>query len=146
LELNEEGKDSLEDIKWSAAAIYSGGVHNTLATFSNFIVAMMLYPEVARKAREEIDRVVGNERLPAVSDRDNLPYLECILLETLRWHPVAPLGRLGSKQLLAGSLLSFQALPGLFIRIVFTEAIGFLPTVQYTATYMRYVKAWSSAH
>ncbi|CAE6452271.1 unnamed protein product [Rhizoctonia solani] len=92
LELNEEGKDSLEDIKWSAAAIYSGGVHNTLATFSNFIVAMMLYPEVARKAREEIDRVVGNERLPAVSDRDNLPYLECILLETLRWHPVAPLG------------------------------------------------------
>ncbi|EUC61286.1 cytochrome P450 family protein [Rhizoctonia solani AG-3 Rhs1AP] len=92
LELNEDKSDSIDDIKWSAATMYSGGVHNTIATLGNFIAAMVLYPEVARKAREEIDRVIGTERLPTISDRADLPYLECVLLETLRWHPVAPLG------------------------------------------------------
>ncbi|CAE6424542.1 unnamed protein product [Rhizoctonia solani] len=92
LEMNEDRNDSLDAIKWSAASMYSGGIHNTLAVLSNFIVAMMLHPEVASKGREEIDRVVGTERLPVISDRADLPYLDCILLETLRWHPVAPLG------------------------------------------------------
>ncbi|KAF8754314.1 cytochrome p450 [Rhizoctonia solani] len=42
-------------------------------------------------AREEMDRVVGTDRLPTMSDRPKLPYLECILLETMRWYPVTPL-------------------------------------------------------
>lgn len=71
--------------------MYNAGSHTTVSTLLNFILAMVLYPEVARKAREEIDRVVGTDRLPAMSDRPNLPYLECILLETFRWYPVAPL-------------------------------------------------------
>jgi cytochrome P450 len=74
--------------------MYAGGAHTTVATLSNFIAAMVLYPEVAWKAREEIDRVIGTERLPAMSDRADLPYLECVLLETLRWQPVAPTGEL----------------------------------------------------
>ena len=54
---------------------------------------MTLYPEVQVRAQEEIDRVVGHDRLPDFGDRDNLPYVEALLMETLRWHPVAPLGR-----------------------------------------------------
>ncbi|KAI6042051.1 cytochrome P450 [Pisolithus marmoratus] len=41
---------------------------------------------------EEIDRVVGTDRLPDFSDRPNLPYIEAVLLETIRWVPVGPLG------------------------------------------------------
>ncbi|CAE6444152.1 unnamed protein product [Rhizoctonia solani] len=92
LDLHEDKNDSIDSIKWSAASMYSGGIHNTHATLANFITAMVLYPEVAQKAREEIDRVIGTERLPTISDRADLPYLECVLLETLRWQPVAPLG------------------------------------------------------
>ncbi|KAJ1301075.1 hypothetical protein OPQ81_003493 [Rhizoctonia solani] len=92
LELNEDKNDSINVIKWSAASMYTGGAHNTLATLGNFIAAMLLYPGVARKAREELDKVVGTERLPTISDRADLPYLECVFLETLRWHPVTPLG------------------------------------------------------
>ena len=54
---------------------------------------MTLYPEVQIKAQEEIDRVVGQDRLPDFSDRGNLPYVECVLLETLRWYPILPLGK-----------------------------------------------------
>ena len=53
---------------------------------------MILYPEVQRKAQTEIDQVVGNSRLPDFSDQDVLPYVQAVLKEVLRWHPVAPLG------------------------------------------------------
>jgi hypothetical protein len=53
---------------------------------------MILNPEVQTKAHAEIDRVVGKDRLPDFDDRPALPYMEAILRETLRWHPVAPFG------------------------------------------------------
>lgn len=55
-------------------------------------MAMSLYPEVQRKAQEEIERVIGTDRLPTFDDRDNLPYVDAIVKEALRWHPVAPMG------------------------------------------------------
>jgi cytochrome P450 len=53
---------------------------------------MILYPEVQRKAQAEIDQVVGNSRLPDFSDEAALPYVQAVLKEVLRWHPVTPLG------------------------------------------------------
>jgi len=46
---------------------------------------MVLHPEVLRKGQEEIDRVVGTDRLPNFDDRANLPYVEAIFLECLRF-------------------------------------------------------------
>lgn len=57
---------------------------------ASFFLAMALYPEAQRKAQEEIDRVVGNSRLPTFADRDNLPYINATVKEVLRWHPVVP--------------------------------------------------------
>ena len=53
---------------------------------------MMLYPNVQKKAREEIDRVIGTDRLPTFEDRENLPYIEAVLKEIQRWSPAVPLG------------------------------------------------------
>jgi cytochrome P450 len=50
----------------------------------SFILAMVRHPEAYKKAQEEIDRVVGNERLPTLDDREALPYLDCVLKEVLR--------------------------------------------------------------
>ncbi|KAJ7748773.1 cytochrome P450 [Mycena maculata] len=57
-----------------------------------FFLAMALYPEVQSAAQAEVDRVVTAGRLPQLSDRPNLPYVECVMREVLRWNPVAPLG------------------------------------------------------
>lgn len=59
---------------------------------ATFFLAMMLYPQVQHRAREEIDRVVGDGRLPNVKDRGSLPYVEAVLKEVFRWHPIAPMG------------------------------------------------------
>lgn len=50
----------------------------------SFILAMVLHPDVFAKAQEEMDRVIGRERLPTPEDRPNLPFVECILKETYR--------------------------------------------------------------
>jgi len=54
---------------------------------------MVNYPDVQRKAQDEIDKVVGKNRLPEFNDRPSMPYVEAMLLETMRWGIVTPLGR-----------------------------------------------------
>ena len=53
---------------------------------------MALHPYVVKKAQEELDEVVGNERLPELSDRENLPYISALIKELLRWTCPVPLG------------------------------------------------------
>ena len=53
---------------------------------------MTLYPDVQKRAQDEIDSVVGKYRLPAIMDQDELPYVSALIKEVLRFAPVAPLG------------------------------------------------------
>lgn len=48
------------------------------------MLAMVLHPEVSQKARAELDRVVGTDRLPDFADRPSLLYLECVIREVFR--------------------------------------------------------------
>lgn len=57
----------------------------SVATMNAFMLAMVRNPEVFKKAQEEMDRVVGLDKLPDYQDRSSLPYLDCVLKEVLRW-------------------------------------------------------------
>lgn len=59
---------------------------------ATFFYAMVNFPSVQRKAQEEIDQIIGNDRLPGFDDRPSLPYVEALYREVLRWHPVFPAG------------------------------------------------------
>ncbi|KAH9167840.1 cytochrome P450 [Lactarius sanguifluus] len=72
--------------------IYAGGIDTTTAAIQSFVLAMVLNPEVQRRAQEEIDSVLGHGHLPEFGDQDALPYLKAVLYEVLRWNPLAPLG------------------------------------------------------
>lgn len=63
-----------------------------MSAISSFFLAMVTHPEVQKKAQAELDAVVGSTRLPTFSDRPNLPYIDNVLKEVLRWNPLAPLG------------------------------------------------------
>lgn len=64
----------------------------TVAALEGFFLAMALFPDVQRKAQEEIDRVFGKPTFPTMADREKLPYIEAVAKEALRWHTVANLG------------------------------------------------------
>lgn len=68
--------------------------HQTVSAIYSFFLAMTLFPHVQKRAQEEIDAVVGSDRLPSFGDRPNLPYVEALVQEVFRWNPVAPLGTL----------------------------------------------------
>ncbi|MBA0638812.1 hypothetical protein Godav_029490 [Gossypium davidsonii] len=48
-------------------------------------------PHVLEKARAELDKLVGQEKLVEEADVAKLPYLQSIISETLRLYPAAPL-------------------------------------------------------
>lgn len=61
---------------------------------------MLQHPEVFEKVQQEMDTVVGPNRLPTWTDRESLPYLEAVISECLRWGSPVPLGNLSSHILL----------------------------------------------
>ncbi|XP_062167825.1 cytochrome P450 98A2-like [Alnus glutinosa] len=48
-------------------------------------------PRVQHKAQEELDRVIGFQRVMTEADFSSLPYLQCVVKEALRLHPPTPL-------------------------------------------------------
>jgi hypothetical protein len=52
----------------------------------SFLLAMVMYSEVQKRAQIELDAVVGHERLLDLN-HDALPYINAIVKETLSNHP-----------------------------------------------------------
>ena len=97
--LGHSGEDSLDAevehaIKYSAASMYTGGADTSISTMAAFFLAMSTFPDLQRKAQEEIDKVVGNSRLATAGDREKLPYINAVVEEAQRWHPTTPIGLL----------------------------------------------------
>ncbi|WZZ76905.1 hypothetical protein YC2023_088275 [Brassica napus] len=68
-----------------------GGTDTTAVTLEWAMSNLLNYPEVLRKARNEIDDKIGFDRLVDEPDIVNLPYLQNIVSETLRLYPAVPL-------------------------------------------------------
>ena len=57
-----------------------------------WILAMVAFPEVQRRAQAELDVVVGHGRLPTFADAPRLPYVRAVIKEVFRWRPASRLG------------------------------------------------------
>ncbi|KAG8896327.1 hypothetical protein FRC01_011875, partial [Tulasnella sp. 417] len=53
---------------------------------------MALYPAAQEKVHAELDKIVGQDRLPSFDDQQAMPYLHAALLEAMRWHPLVTIG------------------------------------------------------
>lgn len=82
-------EQDVEVVVWDVLA---GGIDTTATTLEWLFYIMCNYPETQRKVQEELDRVIGSDRLPTFKDRPNLPYLNAVLLELMRWKHFAPFG------------------------------------------------------
>ena len=52
---------------------------------------MAMFPDVQRAAQAELDRIVGQDRLPEYDDLEHMPYIRAVSMEVMRWLPVLPL-------------------------------------------------------
>ncbi|KAI0772409.1 O-methylsterigmatocystin oxidoreductase [Trametes elegans] len=90
-----EGDEAVEQekiVKETTAVAFGAGVDTSAATVFAFFCAMILHPGAQKRAQEELDVVIGPDRLPEHADRPALPYIEAMVKEILRWYNVAPLG------------------------------------------------------
>ena len=67
---------------------------------------MALHPDIQREAQKEVDTVLGAKVMPDFDDRPNMPYVEAIVKEVLRWQQVTPLGRSYLLKFVSSVLLS----------------------------------------
>ncbi|KAF9022880.1 cytochrome P450 [Hymenopellis radicata] len=81
----------VEVTKNVAAIVFAAGADTTVGGVLSTILAMVLNPDVLKQAHEELDVAVGRQRLPNFDDRSNLPLIQAIILEALRWRPVVPI-------------------------------------------------------
>jgi cytochrome P450 len=79
-------------VKQAAAALYVGGADTSVSVLGTFVLAMLAYPEVQKKAQAEIDSLTAGKYLPTFEDEASLPYIAALVKEVLRWENVAPLG------------------------------------------------------
>ncbi|KAL4784736.1 cytochrome P450 [Aspergillus varians] len=89
---------TIADLKGAAGAISIAGGNTTWSTIIVCILNLMLHQNVQKKARAEIESIVGLDekghlsRLPDFEDRPQMKYLEHVIQEATRWAPLSPLG------------------------------------------------------
>ncbi|XP_047988668.1 cytochrome P450 18a1 [Leguminivora glycinivorella] len=86
-----EGRDHELQLKQILGDLFSAGMETIKSSLLWMLVFMLRNPEVKRRVQEELDTVVGRERLPTIEDMPNLSYTETTILETLRMSSIVPL-------------------------------------------------------
>jgi len=77
---------------YTCGGLVEAGSETTSTTLNNFILAILLFPNALKEAQEEIDRVVGKDRMPGWDDETKLPYVRALVKEILRWRAVNKFG------------------------------------------------------
>nr|WMB80845.1 BX4 [Aphelandra squarrosa] len=80
---------SREHVKALLQNLILGGTDTTPTSVEWILCELMKNPPIVRKAKEELNRAVGRDRWVEESDFPELPYLDAIIKETMRLHPIA---------------------------------------------------------
>ncbi|KAK6627540.1 hypothetical protein RUM44_010018 [Polyplax serrata] len=83
---SEQKKDSFSESQLLAICMdmFMAGSETTSKSLGFGFMYLLRHPEVQKKAQEEIDAVIGRDRLPTLDDKPKMPYMEALTLESVR--------------------------------------------------------------
>ena len=81
-----QAREAEGDMAILASAFMIGGVETTASIMQWFSALIPAYPDIQRRAQEELDRVIGRDRLPTIEDEKDLPFCHAIIKEVERMH------------------------------------------------------------
>ena len=88
--IKEEGDLDIELMTDDFVTMFVAGQETTANTLSFCFLELGKHPEIVKKAREEIDRVLGERTEVTYQDVADLKYCSAIFKESLRLYPPAP--------------------------------------------------------
>ncbi|KAI9931097.1 hypothetical protein MW887_010754 [Aspergillus wentii] len=91
LDAQDRNQLPLRQVAFIGGVLSEGGSDTTSTLIITIIQALILNPDVQKKAQAEIDAVVGFDRSPVWADMKQLPYLNMIVKEGHRWRAILPL-------------------------------------------------------
>ncbi len=93
-EMQSLGDDSLthEHLRRMVFNLFFAGSETTSTTMRWAMYCMLRYPVVQTAVHRELDKVIGYERMPLMSDKEFLPYTMATLLEIQRFASTARFG------------------------------------------------------
>ncbi|XP_048048082.1 cytochrome P450 1B1-like [Megalobrama amblycephala] len=89
----EHGKESMltKDFVEATVTDLIGAGQDTVSTVMQWMLLLLVkHPSIQTKLQEQIDKVVGRDRLPSIEDRSNLAYLDAFIYETMRFTSFVP--------------------------------------------------------
>ncbi|OWM65238.1 flavonoid 3'-monooxygenase [Punica granatum] len=89
---DEEGSNLTDtEIKALLLNMFTAGTDTTSSTVEWAIAEMLRHPDILARVRDELDSVVGKDRLVTELDLPQLTYLQAVIRENFRLHPPTPL-------------------------------------------------------
>ena len=80
-----------QNLYYAVSDLFSAGTDTTRMTLCWFFLIMCKYPETQEKMRQEVDTVIG-ENYPQVEDKENCPYINAFISESMRFRTIVPQG------------------------------------------------------
>ncbi|XP_045184918.2 cytochrome P450 2F3-like [Mercenaria mercenaria] len=97
-ERNKELENSTDNIVLTEERLISivlemvaAAVVTSMSSMSSTILCLMSHPECQKRVQQEIDDVIGKDRLPTVDDRINCKYMDAVAMEIQRLITIIPL-------------------------------------------------------
>ncbi len=92
LDINEENPEEIDIalIQRLCVDLFLAGTDTTSSTLEWAMAEVLRNPKIMMKVKLELDEVIGKGKILEEADISRLPYLQCIVKETLRLHPPVP--------------------------------------------------------